>query len=196
MYKDINLNNISKKKLQKIPNKICNTDEMLNTVKKMLKFPCYKHTKLPACKWSQKKNLTNNINLNNYNYGIPSGDINNLWVLDIDEKDNGNIKFSEYIKKHGEPKTFTVKSPNNGTHYYFEFKHLNNILNSIIHQQLTTTMKIAGCGIDIRSVGGYIIGPGSAINNKYYEVTNNIEIAEIPESLIYWLLPFIKKKRN
>lgn len=183
-------------RLQYKINKMCNDEKMSNVVKKMLKFTCYKNTKIPACKWSQKKNLTNNININDYNYGIPSGDINNLWVLDIDEKDNGNVKFSEYIKKHGEPKTFTVKSPNNGTHYYFKFKHSNNILNSIIHQQLTTTMKIGGCGIDIRSVGGYIIGPGSAINNKYYEVINNIEIAEIPETLIYWLLPFIKEKKE
>lgn len=191
MYKD----NYSKNE-KNILLKINNTDKIPKKIKHLFKFTCYKNTKVPACKWSQKKNLVNDINLNDYNYGIPCGDNNNLWVLDIDEKDNGIVKFLEYLKKFGQLNTFTVKSPNNGNHYYFKFKHSNNIFNSIIHQQLTTTTKIGGYGIDIRSVGSYIIGPGSVINNKYYEITNNIEISEIPETLIYWLLPFITEKKE
>lgn len=180
-----------------LPLKMCNDDTtMTNEIKEAIKFACYRNSKLPACSWSNQKNHTNNINLNKNNYGIICGDINNLWVLDIDKKNDGIIKFDEYLKEFGEINTFTQNTPNNGVHYYFKKTHSNTILNEIINTKLKQTQNISGFGIDIRDNGGYIMGPNCSINNKKYEVTKSIKMCEIPESLIYWLLPLIKDKKQ
>jgi hypothetical protein len=59
-----------------------------------------------------------------------------------------------------------------------------------------------GKGIDIRSEGGQIIAPPSIRNGKAYEVTNLMTPADIPASLVAWLLegqvtkvPKIKAKK-
>ena len=41
-----------------------------------------------------------------------------------------------------------------------------------------------GSGIDTRSLGGYVLGPGSSIDGKSYEITHKAQIAPAPEWLV------------
>ena len=118
-----------------------------------------------------------------YNVGVPTGDVNNIIVLDIDIKDDGLTEWKAYMKEHGEPLTLTVKTPSDGYHYYLKNKFENELI-----QYLTTRTKYRGVGIDIRNNGGYVVAPPSTINNVAYEVVLNEAPIEIPTSLLQWLL--------
>ena len=49
-----------------------------------------KNTKLPINKWSDSKNHTKELpDVIKYNAGIPTGEINDIVVVDVDVKDNG-----------------------------------------------------------------------------------------------------------
>lgn len=119
------------------------------------------------------------------NYGILTGKINNIIVVDIDIKDNGLTKWNELINKHSEPDTFTIRTGSGGLHYYFKYNE--NISNAI---------KINiddGCyGIDIFTDNKFIVGPGSThpITNAKYKIINNSKITDISE----WLLKIISKQ--
>jgi hypothetical protein len=79
------------------------------------------------------------------------------------------------------PPTTRVKTPN-GTHIYFK----GDAANSVGKQSL-------GGGIDVRGHDpkpGYVVGPGSVIDGKAYELIDNTEMAEAPE----WLLGLTAKQ--
>ena len=78
--------------------------------------------KIPAGKWKESIYHHRVIDEKKYNIGIPCGTVNNIFVLDIDIKDNGFEEFNKYISIHGEPNTFTIKTPSGGRHYYFNLK--------------------------------------------------------------------------
>ena len=78
--------------------------------------------KTPAGKWKESLYHHKVIDDKKYNVGIPCGSINNIFVLDIDIKDNGFEEFSKHTATHGEPDTLTVKTPSGGRHYYFNLK--------------------------------------------------------------------------
>lgn len=152
------------------------------------KFHVIKNKKEPATKWTDSNNYKKVIDVTKYNIGLPTGKINNIIVLDIDYKDDGIDEFNKYIKLYGDINTFKVKSPNNGYHYYFLYKHSDESIQHLIDESLKNSSKYRGKGIDIRSNGGYIVGPNSTINGKMYEIINDINPIEIPENLIKWLL--------
>ena len=143
--------------------------------------------KTPIVKWTQKINHKKDIDLKNNNVGFPCGPSNNLFVVDVDTKDNGIEEFDKYINKFGIPPTLTVNTANGGYHYYFTFNHSLPSARYLIENILTNSTKYRGSGIDIRTKGGYIVGPNSAINGKKYKIINEIEPCEIPESLLLWL---------
>jgi hypothetical protein len=170
-----------------------------NFLKKYKKFIIPKNKKTTYIKWSKSYNHTkDDIDTNKYNYGILTGEQNNLIVLDIDVQDDGIQEFNKYIEKYGDIKTFIQKSPSGGKHYFFTFKHSISSVQHLINFSLTNSTKYRGKGLDIRSNGGYIVGAGSTIDNKKYEIINNIKPIEIPESLVLWLLENrnIKKTTN
>lgn len=102
-----------------------NIDEL-----KFTKILLGKNSKNPLYSWTKKENwLLDNINLNNYNYGILCGKINNLIVIDLDlekhKKDNrfvpsGFEKMKEYIDEFKDFNTLTITS--GGIHYYFQYE--------------------------------------------------------------------------
>jgi hypothetical protein len=177
---------------------IFNIDEL-----KFTKILLGKNSKNPLYSWTKKENwILDNINLNNYNYGILCGKVNNLIVIDLDlekyKKDNrfvpsGFEKMKEYIEEFGEFDTLTIKTPSGGIHYYFQYETKNKATNILINQ-IPNATEFYGYGIDVRTekktggVGGYVVGFGSKINGNEYTIINNKPIVEMPENLAFWLL--------
>jgi hypothetical protein len=164
-------------------------------MKKLAKTALLSNSKLPACKWSDKNNRVFDNTLKNTNYGIITGKLNNLLVLDIDMKDDGLKEWNEYIKRNGEPKTVTISTPSGGLHY-----HSKNEANEQLQlEHLYTQTKLRNIGIDTRSDGGYVVGPESIINNKQYAYVNNSKknnLIEMPTELILWLIEGHSNKKT
>ena len=157
-------------------------------------FKLQKNSKIPAVKWQDKTNYLNdttNINIDNNNIGFITGTINNIFVLDIDVKDDGLIEWNKYLNSNIEPLTVTTKTPSGGYHYYFNLKSKNDSNNFLINNYLTTKSKYRGVGLDIRSNGGYVVYPPSKINNfeyKFIRSFDKFDVLDMPSELIYWLL--------
>lgn len=118
--------------------------------------------------------------------GMPTGDITDIFVLDVDEhgKVSGNTSLAELETKHGTlPETLEVLTPGGGRHLYF--KNVSGLKNS--------AGKV-GAGLDIRANGGYIIAPGS-INSEgkeYTWVNNKLKPAIAPD----WLVNLATRKKK
>ena len=162
------------------------------------KFKVKHNAKEPAVKWSQFDNQSkDDINIEFYNIGIPTGERNNLLGLDIDVKDGGVEEFQKYLAEFGEPLTLKQSTPSGGYHYFFNYNSAVNDNNYLIANYLTNSTKYRNKGIDIRTNGGYLVGPTSSINGKSYQIVNGLPITDMPTTLINWLLvgsKFDKKK--
>ena len=54
------------------------------------------------------------------NVGVATGRGSGFWVLDIDPKHGGDDALEALQLEHGGlPRTYTVRTPSGGTHYYF-----------------------------------------------------------------------------
>jgi hypothetical protein len=160
-------------------------------IDKLAKFPLLPNSKLPACKWTDKTNHIFDKQDKNKNYGLLTGKINNLLVLDIDVKDNGLEEWKKYVQRKGEPKTITITTPSGGFHYYFLYHSSNHADEQLLRNYLHTQTKLRNAGLDIRSDGGYVVGPNSKINHKTYTYVNHSDkdqLQEIPTDLLLWLL--------
>ena len=80
------------------------------------KITLLKNAKTPIHKWSDKANHHTNIpDMNKYNVGILTGEINNLWVLDVDVKDDGVKTWNEYMNNIGmDINTVKAQTPSGG----------------------------------------------------------------------------------
>jgi hypothetical protein len=156
----------------------------------LAKFPLVPNSKLPACKWLDKSNHVYDNPRKNTNYGILTGKRNNLLVLDIDVKDQGLEEWNKYIQRNGDINTVTISTPSGGLHYYFLYQSSNEANEQLLREHLYTQTKLRGVGLDIRSDGGYVVGPQSVINNKKYEYVskNGNHLLEMPTELILWLI--------
>jgi hypothetical protein len=153
------------------------------------KFKVKPNDKTPACKWKDPVNQQKpEFNPNRFNTGIPTGIRNNLLVVDLDVKDDGVQEFKKYIQAQGKPTTLHVITPTGGEHYYFNYAHPDPGTNQMIKSCLNNSTKFRGKGIDIRSEGGYIVGPPSQPNGKAYEADNLTAPTDIPVSLVAWLV--------
>lgn len=142
-------------------------------------FPVNARTNTPIKGWQEKS--TNDINkLKEWRtkwtdclFGIDTGK-SNLVVVDIDNKNgkDGSSAFSGLQFENGMvDTTFKVKTPSGGFHLYFEGKTKNRV-------GLVT-------GVDIRSVGGYVVAPGcKKANGEYVIVEDDTNISTPPGWLI------------
>ena len=106
------------------------------------KIRIYKNTKIPIDKgWQKIENMTTTISIEKYNIGLPTGKINNLLCLDIDNKDNGIEEFDKYIKEFGEPMTIKQQTPSGGYHYIFKYTSSNIQDNYLIENYLKNKTK-------------------------------------------------------
>ena len=157
------------------------------------------NSKEPATKWKLPENRTKHEIKGNY--GIITGKANNLLILDIDNKEkydkrsrilyrHGVDEFAKYVAEFGEPDTLKVETPSGGYHYYFNYSSTNENDNYLITNYLTNRSGYRTSCLDIRSNGGYIVGPNSKIDKRKYKImdNNSFKISDIPSSLITFLL--------
>lgn len=111
-----------------------------------------------------------------YNIGIATGD--GVFVIDVDNKDgkNGSLSLESLELRNSDlPTTLTVSTPTGGNHVYLAAPPGAYIPNS--------ASKL-GEGLDIRGDGGYVVGPGSVIDGKHYEVLVDAPTASAPQWLV------------
>jgi hypothetical protein len=85
------------------------------------------------------------------NIAIATGDV---IVLDVDPRHGGTTSLAQLERKHGPlPATWRVRTGGGGEHIYFSVAPGTAIKNSA---------GLLGDGLDVRGVGGYVLGPPSA----------------------------------
>ena len=161
----------------------------------LFKFRLQPNSKCPTndyIKQNQKKSFTKNPISDVYNIGIPTGTLNDIFVVDLDFYDKtkndelfefqaaDNLFINTFGTNYEQFKTYTVQSANGGIHLYFKYD---------VELQTTTNAKHH---IDIRADGAYIVGAGSKllINNKlkHYKILYDKPVATIPTKLKEFLL--------
>jgi putative DNA primase/helicase len=157
------------------------------TKRKIAILPLLPKSKAPAVSGGVHNATTDERKVNRYftehpdaNYGVVVGQ--GIFVLDVDGV-SGKESLRNLIKKHAAlPKTVTVQTAR-GEHRYFRSDG-RKIKNSTGH---------LGTGLDVKSDGGYVVGPGSVHPSgwryafKDERAIDEIEIAEAPG----WLLDLI-----
>jgi len=119
--------------------------------------------------------------------GVPTGEKLGAWVLDLDRHGDrdGHTWLAEMEAKHGPlPETARATTANGGTHIFF--KHVEGVRNRAA----------IAPGVDTRGEGGYILSPGSVMQDgrRYTWVDHDgediPEFADAPE----WLIDMVVTK--
>ena len=183
---------------------------LMSTYMKYYQFDLLGRTKNPQLNSPHGKGITPESsglmhctlreNISYPNKALPTGKINNIFVLDLDmkikvegEKKKQPITLEDhpFVKKFGTKyfsETMVVKTQSGGFHLYFEYdKECTQTTNDYL-------------GTDIRSDGGYIVAPFSYIgDNPYenkYELTNDCEPIKVPEEIKEWIKEEVLKKKG
>jgi hypothetical protein len=105
------------------------------------------------------------------NWGVycePSG----LLVVDIDNKGgvSGSDTVRGLIEESGKkfPVTLSVATPSGGYHIYFKGSARSRV-------------KALGEGVDVKSLGGYVVAPGSRVNDRCYTIEQDAPVAPVPD---------------
>lgn len=150
-------------------------------------FPVKRQGKSPLCPKGFKSATTDKVVLQewnnkfpNCNVGIPTGSINNIFVVDIDgEQGIESLNRLELIYGKLDAPTVTTGK---GKHLYFKMPENTDIKSSV--------SKIAD-HIDIRANGGYVVAPPSIHENGHqYTWENFIPNQGFPEAPS-WLISLI-----
>lgn len=129
-------------------------------------FPLIPNGKTPAKKSWQTIATTDENKIKSwwdqrdYNIGVATG--KGIFVVDYDCKPNQ--KGEKTLKKHrllGFDETFRVKTPNGVHAYYATQSVVSNSVSSIAEH------------VDVRGDGGYVVGPGSTIDEKTYTIEDD-----------------------
>jgi len=147
------------------------------------KFKLRANSKNPSNEWAKAtRNFripTENELKTHFNWGIPTGRINKIIVVDLDSHKEGfNFPFD-----FDNINTLQVKSISGGRHLYFKYdKDIKQTQNDKFQ-------------VDIRADGGYIVAPDTIINGKKYEIIKNTDIVEIPNDMKEWILDNLYNKK-
>jgi putative DNA primase/helicase len=113
------------------------------------------------------------------NIGIATGTASNIFVLDIDEKDDvsGMASLVELENKYGSlPVTLTCATGSGGKHFYFNYPDDKPIKCRVAIRP----------GIDVRAEGGYVVAPPSIVSGNLYSwIDESVAIADAPAWLIH-----------
>lgn len=157
-------------------------------------FPLRENAKTPLFKGNAQTQGTTDLNQvrdiwtqhPNVNIGIATG--NGLTVIDVDTVAShgvdGENSMLEYQVDNGFiNETLEVTTPTGGKHYYYltdnEYSNKASILP----------------GVDVRGLGGYVVGPGSTINGTLYEAKQLTE-PQRANSEVLQLLGACKKRET
>jgi hypothetical protein len=148
-------------------------------------FPCLPNCKRPAIKGWQaaatrdSETITTWFRDNKLNPAIFTGKFGYdqaLVVVDVDTK-NGKHGYASldalWVAGHDLPNTRNVRTPSGGVHLYYS-----------VPRAVRQGTDILGDGLDIRSRGGYVLGPGSQIDGGLYTISLDNPIPPAPG----WLL--------
>ena len=114
------------------------------------------------------------------NLGINCGK-SGLTVVDIDEKIDPKTGVKKEGKKSAKelntsgnffPETFAVQSTTGGIHLFYKGSGLSNSASSFAKD------------IDIRGEGGYVVAPGSTLDDVPYIVVRDLPVAPLPQNII------------
>jgi len=150
-------------------------------------FPINPGMKTPAYTGSFKDATTDPAVINawwalaDYNIGTEPA-ASGMTVVDVDNKNghNGNQSWHDLCEANGGPlETLVVKSPNWGMHYYFA-------------GTLPPSVGKLGDGLDIRSIGSYVLLSPSVVDGRAYEVVT----PGLPAPLPAWISDKLAKRRH
>ena len=117
--------------------------------------------------------------------GVPTGQVTNLFVIDIDQSEdkNGEVSFAELEIE--DPVTCQTRTVSGGRHIIFRYPKHHNLRNS--------TSGRLGNHIDTRGEGGYVIWAGSKTSRGAYAYRDGyspdqVGFSELPEKLLNILL--------
>jgi Bifunctional DNA primase/polymerase, N-terminal len=151
-------------------------------------FPCVADGKRPALRGSWQQHATTDADRIRhwwasapYNIGISCGP-SGLVIIDLDVAKDGSgphgaDSLARLCARHGQPRpsgTLTVRTPSGGTHLYFR----------AAARPVRNSAGRLGPRIDIRADGGYVVGPGSRIGERVYEVRGDALPQPVPEWII------------
>lgn len=149
-------------------------------------FPCEANGKLPVIKDFPNRATRDPEQIRKWfentdrNIGISTtrfGDDQALVVVDIDNKDgkDGDAQlFSLELEGYELPASLEQSTPSGGRHIIYA-----------AHHACKQGVNVLGDGLDIRSRGGYIVGPGSTINGKSYsQINGHDQVAIAPTWLV------------
>ena len=111
------------------------------------------------------------------NYGILTGKISGIAVIDIDTHNgvSGADNLKEFCEKYDIelPDTKTVMTPSGGLHMYYKLPEQYNDVQFIQNHKEVE-------GVDFQTHGRYVVGWGSTIDGVKYEVIDNSPIVDLP----------------
>ena len=121
------------------------------------------------------------------NWGLLTGRINGVFVVDIDTKDNGIEYWNKLVSEHSIPKTRIVRTGSGGLHVYFKYE---DWMDEFVG---TNKVDVDGekIGIDLKTNKQQVLLDGCIhpTTQKKYILEQNIEVSIMP----IWLKEFIHK---
>lgn len=156
-------------------------------------FPIRSNGKKPAHKgWQQEatrdpEQLARWFSDGAFNLGVFTsrlGESDALVCVDVDNKGSkrgDDVIFALELEGFDLPDTLEVASPNNGRHLYFR-----------VPDPLRQGANVLGPGVDSRSRGGFVLGPGSSLDGREYEIRGDRPIAPAPD----WLVARLGRSRD
>ena len=111
---------------------------------------------------------------NSNNYGIATGHAK-LYVIDFDSQQAQDLIFPLL------PRTFSVKSAGRGLLHLYYFDSSDN-------EPRTMRFSLDEKKLDIQGKGAQIVGPGSSVNQKTYDVQEDVPIAVMRQDFLVSVL--------
>lgn len=153
-------------------------------------FPLIENTKRPLTAHGVKDATTDADTIRAWwernpgaNLGLAPGA--DLLVLDVDTKHgiDGHNTLTGFEFVHGElPPTRTTETPSGGWHLYFKKPPELRIKNRVNVRP----------GLDVRTLGGYLVAPPSVIDGKPYRWLNDAPMADAPP----WLVALVTEEKQ